>query len=97
MSKLQKKPSALKRGHPALQNMNFYKFFLLLWVIFGLLDPDPDSESGSTGPIEYGSNPDPDPKPWCKVGGGEVWGHKRGGGLRQINHLLQSSFTGQFF
>jgi len=23
--------------------------------------------SGSTGPIEYGSNPDPDPKPWYKV------------------------------
>ncbi len=42
MSKLQKKPSALKRGHPTLQNMNFYNFFLLLWVIFALLDPDPD-------------------------------------------------------
>jgi hypothetical protein len=28
-----------------------------LWVIFVLLDPDPDS--GSTDPIEYGSNPDP--------------------------------------
>jgi len=27
MSKLQKKPSALKRGHPTLQNMNFQKFF----------------------------------------------------------------------
>jgi hypothetical protein len=42
-----------------------------LWVIFALLgpDPDPDSEygsgSGSTGPIEYGSNPDP--KPWLPV------------------------------
>ncbi len=71
MSKLQKKPSALQRGHPTLQNMNFYKFFfLLLWVIVDLLDPDPDSEygSGSTGPIEYGSNPDPDPKPWFCVG-----------------------------
>jgi hypothetical protein len=55
-SKLQKKPSALKRGHPTLQNMNFYNFFLLLlWVIFALLDPDPDSESGSTDPNEYGS------------------------------------------
>jgi hypothetical protein len=43
--------------------MNFYKFFLLLWVIFALLDPDPDSESGSTDPIESGSNPDPDPEP----------------------------------
>ncbi len=65
MSKLQKKPSALKRGHPTLQNMKFYKFFLLLWVIFALLDPDPDPDSeygsGFTGPIEYGSDPDPDP------------------------------------
>jgi hypothetical protein len=64
MSKLQKKPSALKRGHPTLQNMNFYQFF----TTFALLDPDPDSESGSgsTGPIESGSNPDPDPKPCVK-------------------------------
>jgi hypothetical protein len=48
-------------------NTSKHEFFLLLWVIFALLDPDPDSEygsgSGSTGPIEYGSNPDPDPKP----------------------------------
>jgi hypothetical protein len=28
---------------------------------FALLDPDPDSESGSTDPIESGSNPDPEP------------------------------------
>ncbi len=40
-----------------------------MWVILALLDPDPDSEygSGSTDPIEYGSNtdpvPDPDPQP----------------------------------
>jgi hypothetical protein len=37
-----------------------------LWVIFALLDPDLDPYSnygsGSNGPIEYGSNPDPDPK-----------------------------------
>ncbi len=31
----------------------------LLWVIFALLDQDPDSESGSTDPVESGSNPDP--------------------------------------
>jgi hypothetical protein len=39
-----------------------------LWVIFALLDPDPDSEygSGSTDPIEPGSNSDPDPQPWLK-------------------------------
>ncbi len=36
-----------------------------MWVFFALLDPDPDSEygSGSTDPIEYGSNTDPDPDP----------------------------------
>ncbi len=37
----------------------FTNIFLLLWVIFALLDPDPVSEygsgSGSTDPIEYGS------------------------------------------
>jgi hypothetical protein len=51
-SKLQKKPSALEREHPALQNMKFLKFVLFLWVIFALLGPDPDSESGSTDLIE---------------------------------------------
>jgi hypothetical protein len=55
-SKLQKKLSALKRKHPTLQNMQFLNFFLLLWVIFSLLDPDPGSEagSGSTELIESG-------------------------------------------
>ncbi len=38
--------------------VNFLEFFLLLWVIFALLDPDLDSEYGS------GSNWDPDPQPW---------------------------------
>ncbi len=35
-----------------------------MWVIFALLDPDPDSEA--TDPIESGSNldQDPDPQPW---------------------------------
>jgi hypothetical protein len=37
MSKLQKNASALQREHPALQNMKFLNFFLLLWVIFALL------------------------------------------------------------
>jgi hypothetical protein len=55
--KLQKKPSALKRERPALQNMKFLNFFLLLWVIFALLDLDPDSKSGygTTVLIESGS------------------------------------------
>ncbi len=40
-SKLQEKSSALKRDHPALQNMKILKFFQFLWVIFALQDPDP--------------------------------------------------------
>jgi len=55
MSELQKKPSAFKRGHPTLQNMNLNNFFLLLWVIFALLDPNPD--------LVTRLNPDPDPDP----------------------------------
>jgi hypothetical protein len=42
ISKLQEKPSALKREHPAFQNMTILYFFLFLCVIFALLDPDPD-------------------------------------------------------
>jgi hypothetical protein len=39
-----------------------------LWVIFALLDQDPNSEygRGSTDPIESGSNWDPDPQPCLK-------------------------------
>ncbi len=54
MSKLQKKPAAHKRGHPTLKNMIFSTFV-------GHFCPP---GSGSTGPIEYGFNTDPDPKPW---------------------------------
>jgi hypothetical protein len=74
---LQKKPSAHKREHPALQNMKFLSFFLLLWVIFALLDPDPypDSEYGSgsasADPIEFGYNSDPG-QPWWKWNGSET-------------------------
>ncbi len=48
---LQKKPSVLKREHPALQNMNFLNFF----YICGSFCP---RESGSTDPIESGSSSD---------------------------------------
>jgi hypothetical protein len=59
---LQKKPSALKREHPALKNMKFLNFFLLLWDIFALLDRDPDTEygSGSTDLIKPGSKTNQD-------------------------------------
>ncbi len=64
MSKLQEKPSVLKREHRALQKIKFVNFFLCLWVIFALLNPDPDCEfeSESRDPIKSGSNPDPDPQ-----------------------------------
>ncbi len=62
-------------GSGSKSGSKFTNFFLLLWVIFALLDPDPDSEygsgSGSTDPIEYGSNTDPvpdtDPQPCVEI------------------------------
>jgi hypothetical protein len=35
--------------------MKFINVFLVLWIIFVLLDPDQDYESGSRDPIESGS------------------------------------------
>jgi hypothetical protein len=51
--KLQVKPSALKREHSAHQKMKFFNFFIFLWVIFALLDPD-------LGPLTW-LNPDLEP------------------------------------
>jgi hypothetical protein len=53
----QERSSAPKREHPALQNKKFLNFFLCLWSVFALLDPDLDSEavSRSTDLIESGS------------------------------------------
>jgi hypothetical protein len=45
MSKLQEKPSALKREHPALQKIKCINFFPCWWVIFALLDPDTNPET----------------------------------------------------
>jgi len=39
--KLQAKPSALKKEHPALQKKKFLHIAPLLRIIFVLLDPDP--------------------------------------------------------
>ncbi len=61
MPKLQEKPSALKREHPALQNMKIQYFFLFFWVIFALLDPDPDPAT-QINADPCGSGYDPDPK-----------------------------------
>jgi hypothetical protein len=52
--KIQEKPSASQREHTALPNMNFFTFYLLLWLILAFLDLDPDPESKF--------NPDGDPK-----------------------------------
>ncbi len=51
---LQEKPSALKREHSAHQNMTFLYNFLLVWVIFALLDPDPATQFNAD-PWGYGS------------------------------------------
>ncbi len=63
MSKLQAKPSALKREHPGLQKMNFINFFLCLWVIF--CPPGSGSGYGSRDRIESGSNLEPDLDQQC--------------------------------
>ncbi len=45
MSKLQKKPASHKRGHPTLQNMNFFYFcgsFLPSWIRIRIPNTDPD-------------------------------------------------------
>jgi hypothetical protein len=47
MPKLQEKPSALKREHPALQKMKCINFSLCLWIILALMDPDPDPDRGT--------------------------------------------------
>ncbi len=56
MPKLEEKPSALKREHPVLKNMKILDYFLFLWVIFALLDPDPDPAT------QINADPDTDPK-----------------------------------
>ncbi len=73
--------------HPAIQNMKFLNFFLILWVIFALMDPDPDSEygSGSSDLTEFGSGSETLLASWftcrCAVGGGGT-DHRGGGDLR---------------
>jgi hypothetical protein len=40
----QEKPSALEKEHPALGNIKILNFFVYLWVVFALLDPDPPTQ-----------------------------------------------------
>ncbi len=63
MSRLQKKPAALKRGHPTLQNMIFFSFcgsFLPSWIRIRIPNTDPDPLAR----LNTDPDPDPDPKPW---------------------------------
>ncbi len=53
MSKLQEKPSALKREHPAPQK-----------IVGHFCPPEYGIFYGSKEPIESGSNTDPDPQHW---------------------------------
>jgi hypothetical protein len=57
--KLQEKSSAIKREHPALQNMKILYFFLYWWAIFALLDPDPATQINADP-----CDPDPEQQPW---------------------------------
>ncbi len=79
----------LKEAIQHFKTWTFTNYCLLLWVIFALLDPDPDSEygSGSTDPIEYGSNPDPDPQPCYK---------SLPSGVQQSTCITQCSVSGFF-
>ena len=48
--------------YPNLKKVKIMKNMLKKWIFmaqFHLLGPEPDSESGSTDPIESGSDPDP--------------------------------------
>ncbi len=58
------KPSVLKREHPAIQNLKFLHFFLFLWLIFALLDSDPDPATQING--DSCPDTDPDPQPYLK-------------------------------
>jgi hypothetical protein len=69
MSKLQKKPSALKREHISLQKIKFITFFLCLWVISALLDPDCESDPNTDLGTPLNPDPDsnPDPQHWLNL------------------------------
>jgi hypothetical protein len=58
-SKLQEKPSALKREHPALQKMKFINFF---FYVCGSFLPS-WIRIRTEGPYWIRTNPDPDPDP----------------------------------
>jgi hypothetical protein len=99
MSKLQKKPAAHKRGHPTLQNMNFFYFcgsFLPSWIRIPNTDPDPDPLARlNTDPI-WIRNPglmDPDPDPGgpktCGSGGSRSGFGSRSAALRASKPVLQ--------
>ncbi len=47
-SQLQEKPSAPKREHPAIQKMKFINFFLFLWVIYAILEPNQVPDLGTS-------------------------------------------------
>jgi hypothetical protein len=60
--------------------MKFLNFFLLSWVIFALLDPEPESGYGSTDLIESGSETRglPAGSGWSRKDWRGGWGAGRG-------------------
>jgi hypothetical protein len=67
--KLQEKPSALKREHPALQKMkilsffSFFGSFLPSWIRIRIRNLYPDPDPASQINADPDPDTDPDPKP----------------------------------
>ncbi len=76
--KLQETPSALRKDNPALQTKKML-YFLLLFVIFALLDPEPADQNPSA---------DPDPQHWIFQSGGRVCGGVSRRELHRTDHAL---------
>jgi hypothetical protein len=47
-----------KIEHPALQNIKILYFFLFLWVIIALLDPDSDPATQINADLDPDADPD---------------------------------------
>jgi hypothetical protein len=75
MPKLQEKPSALKREHPALKSMKILDFFYFCgsflppWIRIRNLNADPDPATQIKADLDPATqiNADPDPKPCAEI------------------------------
>ncbi len=95
IASLQEKPAVLKWEHPALQNMKILNFFLFLWVIFALLDPNPDLDPPlawlTPDPIRIRKSTSRYGKPQC-CGSGSGVGSEVGTFCRIRSRIRNKSF-----